>query len=66
MIYSNQFTAVTNLMKISKTIIDDSIWRISINNNEPNITLILSLEKITEDKLKNIINKIEKLTENVL
>ncbi|MGB9728780.1 MAG: hypothetical protein ACP5GU_05930 [Thermoprotei archaeon] len=65
-IYSNQFTVVTNLTKISKTIIDDSIWRISINNNEPNITLILSLERITEDKLKNIINKIETLTKNVL
>jgi len=61
-IYSNQFTTLTNLINISKNITDNSIWRISINNNEPHVTLILSLEKMTEEKLKNILNKVEILT----
>ncbi|MEM3832482.1 MAG: hypothetical protein QW128_02645 [Thermoprotei archaeon] len=66
MIYSNHFTILTSLINISKTVIDDSVWRISINSDEPNITFMLSLEKITEDRLKNIVNKIESLTKITL
>ncbi len=66
MICSNQFTILTNLMKISEIITDSSIWRISISTNEPHITLILSLEKITENRLKTILSNIETLIKTIL
>lgn len=62
MIYSNQFTTLTNLVNISRNIIDDSVWRISINNNEPHVMFILSLEKMTEERLKIVLDKIETIT----
>lgn len=62
MIYSNQFATLTNLVSISRNIIDDSVWRISINNNEPHVMFILSLEKMTEERLKIILDKIETVT----
>lgn len=60
-IYSDRFIVPANVKNLLRNMINDSIWRISITNKEPNITMIISLENINEKTLKNIIEKIELL-----